>query len=102
MVMRRSGQSKPELPKAARIRSRAWRIAVSPRPTTVMDGSPLPMSTSTPTGWATRPTSAVVKTRASIQNAASRWSTIGEPPEGQVTVTTSKRTLQGGCCSDAR
>src|SRR4051794_18265385 len=65
--MRRIGNSKPALATAERTRSRASRTALSPRPTIPNAGRPARMSTSTQTGRASRPSSAKVRTRASIR-----------------------------------
>ena len=69
-MIRPSGNLKPELRMAERMRSRDSRTAVSPRPTTVNAGSPLRMSTSTHTwdGWT--PSMANVATLASMSGNA--------------------------------
>ena len=64
--MRRSGKPNPEFSSAALTRSRASRIAVSPRPTTEKAGSPGRMSTSTVTGLVSSPSIENVFTRASM------------------------------------
>ena len=65
-VIRPSGNLKPELRIADRMRSRDSRTAVSPRPTTVNAGRPLRMSTSTQTGKGWTPSMANVATLASM------------------------------------
>src|SRR5882672_3136638 len=57
-VMRRAGNSKRELTRAARTRSRASFTSVSGRPTMVNEGSPFPRCTSTVTSGAFKPASA--------------------------------------------
>ena len=64
-VIRRWGNSKPELSTAARTRSRASRTALSASPTTAKAGSPGRISTSTVTGRESRPSIANAVTRAS-------------------------------------
>ena len=70
--MRRSGNSKPALRMAARTRSRASCTAVSGSPTMLNAGSPLPMSTSTSTGMPSTPTTAPLRTLASVM-CVLRW-----------------------------
>ena len=64
-VIRRCGNSKPELRIAARTRSRASRTAVSASPTIVKAGRPARTSTSTATRRGSTPSMAKVVTRAS-------------------------------------
>ena len=74
--MRENGNSKPEFCSAVRTRSRASRMAVSPRPTMVKAGSPRRMSTSTVTGRTSRPW---------IEKVVTRASTIGDGTPSHVT-----------------
>ena len=64
--MRRCGNSKPEFLMAARTRSRASCTAVSGSPTMVKAGRPGAMSTSTSTMDPSNPTTAQLRTRASV------------------------------------
>ena len=68
-VIRRIGNSQPELRTAARTRSRASWTAVSGRPTIVKEGSPGEISTSTSTMNPSRPTTA------DVCDLASTWRT---------------------------
>jgi hypothetical protein len=63
-VMRRLGQTWPELTTAARTRSRACCSAVSGRPLSTTAGSPAERSASTWTTWPVMPTRPTQKTRA--------------------------------------
>ena len=65
-VMRRCGNSKPELRMAALTRSRASCTAVSGKPTIVKAGRPGAMSTSTSTMEPSNPTTAQLRVRASV------------------------------------
>ena len=67
-VILRSGHRQPELCKAARIRSRACTTAVSPRPITVVPGSPGARSASTVIRVPDRPANATAQVRASAMS----------------------------------
>ena len=72
-VMRRMGNSQPELRTAARTRSRDSWTAVSGRPTTVKAGRPEAISASTSTMTPCMPMSAQVLTLVSISRPDRRW-----------------------------
>ena len=76
-VSRFCGNSRPELSRAARTRSRDSRIARSGRPTSVNVGSPRRTSTSTVTSWAWTPSSVKVATAASTRRRLPRTDALG-------------------------
>jgi len=88
-VRRRAGYSKPALRSAARMRSVASRTAPSGRPTVVVCGRPVEMSTSTSTTSASMPRSAPERTRASITSAC-RGRSLGAIAAGGISGSSTK------------